>query len=343
MRCISLSELPLGSTLSKPVYGASGVLLLRSGTQVTPQVLEALSGWGIHSVYVDDGANPPVAPAVVRTTYCEAVGRIKVAMVELRRGGRPPLADLGRELARLVLKLVAEPGVIRSLHLLREWDEYTFHHCIDVAVVASLIGQWLGLAGADLQEVATAGALHDVGKARVPLEILNKPGSLTPQEFAVVKTHTTLGHELLAAEFGGASTAARVALEHHERGDGRGYPGGLRAEETLLASRIVAVADVYGAMTSRRVYRDRCPEFAVLNQLQEGGCGLLDRGVVTAFLEHVVHQAHGRRVRLSNGQVGRVVFIPEQAPSRPMVEVGLDLINLLERPDLFIVDEVDES
>ncbi|MDI6870403.1 MAG: HD-GYP domain-containing protein [Bacillota bacterium] len=343
MRRISLSDLHPGSVLAKPVYGASGALRLNQGKQITRQFLDSLSSWGIHSVYVDDGAPLPVVPEAMKATYYEAVGRIKVAMEILRRGSLVDAAALGSQLGEFVLQLAAEPCALSCLHLLRERDDYTFHHCIDVGIVAALAGKWLGFSGTDLLQLAMAGALHDLGKARLPLEILNKPGRLTPEEFDVVKTHPLLGHELLTAEFGPGSVVARVALEHHERTDGSGYPQGLRPADTLLASRIVAMADVYDAMTSRRIYRDRSPEFAVLAQLQEDSFGLLDPRVVGAFLEHVIHYAHGRRVRLSNGQIGRVVFIHEMAPTRPIVEVGVDLVDLMVRKDLSVVDEVDEE
>lgn len=345
MRRISLSDLRPGQALSKPVYGASGALFLSSGKTVTSQLLDSLKSWGIHSVYVDDGAATPasVVPEVVRTTYNEAVGRVKVAMEELRRGAVVPVAAVGRELGEFALQLAREPGVLSCLHLLRERDDYTFHHCIDVGIVSSLLGKWLGLADVALLELATAGTMHDLGKARLPLDILNKPGRLTPEEFALVRQHPVIGFDLISAELGPDSVLARVALEHHERTDGSGYPRGLRAAETLLASRIVAMADVYDAMTSRRVYHDRTPEFSVLHQLQGDSFGVLDPQIIGIFLEHVIYRSHGRRVRLSNGQIGRVVFVPEYNPTRPIIEVGPDLVNLMDRPDLKLVDELEEA
>jgi HD-GYP domain-containing protein (c-di-GMP phosphodiesterase class II) len=206
-----------------------------------------------------------------------------------------------------------------------------------------LIGRWLKLPEQELRGVAVAGALHDVGKVKLPIEILNKPGTLTPEEFTVIRRHPALGHELLSAESGPDSLVARVALEHHERTDGSGYPCGLCSDRTLFASRIVAVADVYDAMISRRVYHDRLPEFAVLNQLQEDSFGHLDPLVTGTFLEHVAHNSRGRRVRLSNGQIGRVVFTRELFPDQPIVEVGTDLLDLADHPDLRLVDEVEEQ
>lgn len=343
VRRLALSDLHPGQTLSKPVYGASGALLLTSGRTVTEQFLESLDRWGIRTVYVDEGVVPAtVVPEAVRSTYYEAIGQIRVSMQQLRRGEAVDLGELGGQLASHILRLVAEPGILSCLHLLRERDDYTSHHCIDVGIVASLLGEWLGLNGEDLRQVAMSGTMHDLGKAWLPLELLNKPGRLTPEEFAIVQQHTTIGYDVLSSELGGDSVAARVALEHHERTDGGGYPRRLKADQTLLVSRIVAVADVYDAMTSQRVYHDRSPEFAVLAKLRGDAFGLLDPRVVGVFLDHTIHHAHGRRVRLNNGLIGRVVFVRPGDPTRPVVEIGPDLIDLRDRGDLSMVDEVDE-
>ncbi|HEX2924594.1 MAG TPA: hypothetical protein VHS28_11290, partial [Chloroflexota bacterium] len=135
MRRVSLGDLQPGMALTRPVYGASGALLLSRGKSVTSQFLESLDSWGIHTVYVDDGAAVALLiPENVRTTYNEALGRVSVAMEKLRRGVEVPIAEVGAGLAEFVLELATEPGVLNCLHLLRERDDYTFHHSIDVGI-----------------------------------------------------------------------------------------------------------------------------------------------------------------------------------------------------------------
>lgn len=344
MRRIPLSDLRPGEVLSRAIYGASGALLLSPGKEVTQRFLVSLTNWGITAVYVDDapGQDKSDLPEPVRATYRDAISRIGQLMEDARRGSRITLTDAGRELGDYTLQLAAEPNVLEYLRLLREQDNYTFHHSINVGIVATLLARWLELGPDEQAQLAMAGTLHDLGKASLPLEILLKPGRLTPDEFAIVQRHPIAGYELLTAEFSPESVPARAALEHHERTDGSGYPNGLRAQDTALASRIVAVADVYDAMTSNRVYHTRQPEFAVLAQLQGDSFGLLDPQVVGVFVRHAFHLSQGRRVKLNNGQIGRVLFVYEQDPTRPVVEVGPELIDLTRRHDLSLVGEVDE-
>ncbi|MGE5623490.1 MAG: HD-GYP domain-containing protein [Methanocella sp.] len=205
--------------------------------------------------------------------------------------------------------------------MLHDRDKYTFHHCIGVGVIATLAGKWCGLESDELAGLASAGAMHDVGKAFIAPEILGKPGRLTPEEFAAIKRHTILGQEVLAGVLGPESVAAAVALEYHERRDGTGYPDGLKGDESRLESRIVAVADVFHAMTSERTYRHRRLDLAVLAQLRTDGFGLLDPVVVQTFLARMIPSSFGSRVRLSDGRIGRIAFISEQYPERPLIEM----------------------
>ncbi|MDI6869953.1 MAG: HD-GYP domain-containing protein [Bacillota bacterium] len=306
-----------------------------------------LSKWGLSEVYVEEEESQeqprtikagPI-PATVNRAYRQAVDKIRQAMEGLRRGDCVPLMELGRSCSQLVMKIASEPDVLSYLHLLNYWDDYTFQHSVKVGVLATLLAQWLKMPPSEHLQVATAGVLHDLGKALVPLEILNKPGRLTTEELAVVRTHCLAGHSLLSPDFGSDSIPSRAALEHHERMDGSGYPQRLRAQDTLLTSRIVAVADVYDAMTSDRVYQPRQPGYAVLAQLQESSFSVLDPRVTQTFVEHVVQRVHGQTVRLSNGLVGQVVFVHERDPQRPIVAVGKRLIDLSRQSAIHLVGE----
>jgi putative nucleotidyltransferase with HDIG domain len=349
MRRIATSDLLAGQVLTRPVYAPSGELLLPAGTKLTARLRPVLTQWGIAEVCVDEhGQGCPTAPAApaadrvclpepVNLVYCRAVESVAEAMKELRARRAVPLWEVGDHCGELALRIAGEPNLLEYLHLLQCEQEYVFQHSVKVAVLAVLLAKWLGLAFTDQAEVATAAVLHDVGKALVPLEILNKPEPLTPDEFAAVREHAQAGFGLLARECGPPAVVSRVALEHHERMDGSGYPRGLRGRETLLASRVVAVADVYDAMTSNRVYRRGQPEYAVLAHLRESGFSSLDPGVTRTFVERLVYRTLGRLVRLNTGQLGRVVLVDEQEPGRPIVAVENGLIDLRQRRDLSLV------
>jgi putative two-component system response regulator len=176
--------------------------------------------------------------------------------------------------------------MIRRLALAAEYrDDDTFEHTERVGALAAAVAEELGLDVEDIEVLRLAAPLHDVGKIGIPDAILLKPGKLTPEEYDVMKTHTVLGARLLTGS--GAPVlelGCRIAETHHERWDGNGYPNALGGEEIPLAGRIVAVADVFDALTHERPYKDAWPEEDALAEIAQGAGGQFDPLVVAAFL-----------------------------------------------------------
>ncbi|MBI2400891.1 MAG: HD-GYP domain-containing protein, partial [Deltaproteobacteria bacterium] len=155
---------------------------------------------------------------------------------------------------RMVDSVFRNQDALTSLARLKSFDDYTFAHCVNVCILSLALGRQMGLERADLEDLGTGAILHDIGKMLVPDKVLNKPGKLTDEEFAIMKTHAELGGDMLSgAKINEA--AMLVALQHHERYDGSGYYKGLAKSEIHIFARIAAVADVYDAMTSKRVYQ----------------------------------------------------------------------------------------
>jgi GAF domain-containing protein len=176
----------------------------------------------------------------------------------------------------------AEGAAIALVEALATWDDQTAEHSAEVLEIARRTGEQLGLGEADLIELELAAHLHDVGKIRVPLETLRKPGRLDEQELSVMRQHPVWGAELVARIPGLAAVAAIVRF-HHERYDGRGYPGALRGERIPLASRIITACDAYGAMTADRPYRRSLDRARALRELRHGAGAQFDPGVVEAM------------------------------------------------------------
>lgn len=178
-------------------------------------------------------------------------------------------------------------GVISSFSTLVEGkDDYTEGHCERIAEMALALGIRFGLSGGRLDDLTYAGLLHDVGKVAIPDAILNKPGPLTPEEYAIMQTHPTVGRRALE-NIDLLQQTARIVEQHHEHYDGNGYPHGLRGEEILLEARIVATVDAYDAMTTRRPYRAALPRDEALARLNRGAGTQFDPEVVEAFVRYV--------------------------------------------------------
>ncbi len=243
------------------------------------------------------------------------------------------------------------PGLSNMLHdldlsrlfiALQGKDNYTLHHSIAVGILSALIGNWLKLSERDRESLILAGLLHDIGKTLIPLEILNKPEKLLPGEYEVMKKHTILGYQILKNTVGVSHRQALVALEHHERTDGSGYPLHLKGDRISQFGRIVAVADVFHAMSTHRVYHDALPIYYVLDELQQGLFGYFDPSIVSVFMKNMMEFLIGSHVQLSNGQIGEIIWINPVAPLRPLVRINDEFIDLNANPLIYIKELLGE-
>ncbi|WP_051620336.1 HD-GYP domain-containing protein [Paenibacillus sp. UNC451MF] len=221
-----------------------------------------------------------------------------------------------------------------------EEDTYTYHHHIGVGVLATLIGRWIGLEKTDLSLLTLAAVLHDVGKVKISEDLWLKPGKLTDEEFAEIKLHTIYGYELLKDTIGLSPRVAKVALLHHERSDGNGYPLGLKGTRLDSFSRIVAVADVFHAMSSKRPYRDVLSFHEIVSRMRKGTFGQIDPHISAMFLDNMILSLIGRNVRLTDGQVGEVVYINPHDDIHPLVRIGESFVNLSEQQQLHIAEVI---
>lgn len=239
-----------------------------------------------------------------------------------------PLMDIRTEVIPIVQQVSTNPDVFQLFEAVRGTDDYTHQHNIAVGVISTLIGRWMNLEESELAILSLAATLHDVGKLKVLPEILNKPGKLTEEEFAAVKKHAIYGYEMLKETAGVSSRIALVALQHHERNDGQGYPFGLKETKIDLYSKIVAVADVFHAMSSKRPYHDPIPFHIIVDQMRRGSFGALDPHIVSLFLENIVKRTVGRNVVLTDGRIGQVVYLNPHDIETPLIKIDSEYIDL---------------
>ena len=210
--------------------------------------------------------------------------------------------------------------MLDMMQCMRDIDDQTYAHSINVSLISGVIGTWLHLSKDDLEVLLLSGMLHDIGKLRISPETIHKPGKLTDEEFETIKRHPVFGHEILNPK----KLDKRIklaALQHHERFDGSGYPFGLSGEQIDFFASIVAIADVYDAMTSARSYRKGICPFPVLQQM-EYDKNLYNPTVLCKFLEHTVEAYVNTEVMLSTGEKGKVVLVNKNFISRPIVIAG---------------------
>ena len=341
---IFVSDLVAGMILSEDVFTENGELVLGTGVKLNSQFIDKLNDKNIFVVHVHESKDNDVSnakPLVIEKSdtqlaYERSVERFKGVFNSIRFGRHVGMGEISDIVEPLVDQVMNNKGVVRQLWQLESCDLYTFDHSVSVSLTSALLARWLKCDNETIRLVAIAGLMHDIGKVNIPDEILNKPGSLTPEEMKVMKTHATLGYVLLMNQKSVPDEVLLAVLQHHERYDGCGYPSGLKGENIHPVSRIVSVADIFCAMTTKRVYREASNPFYVAKQIQEQSYGYLDPKLTHVFLARISNYYIGNLVKISDGRIGEVVMIHRTAPHRPLIRVDDVFVDLLREGDLDI-------
>ncbi len=319
--------------LNKNIYDNRGLLIWPAYTPVGPKLLETAKRRGIRISEEDLESGNQALLQAADIAY-EELGGI------FRSAGGTGKVNLGGLRSRVIPMLVGtlSSGTLTFFlaHLSRK-DDLTLRHSVGVAALSIMLGRWLRLPEKDLGELAAAALLHDIGKLRIDRRLLAKPGKLTAGEYETIKRHTVYGYEMLQRANGVSEAYALVALRHHERLDGTGYPHGLKQDELEPFSRIVAITDVFHAMSSKRAYKERLPFFRVIREMHASAFGQFDPYYAFTFLRNIMELLIGTEVVLSNGEKARIVSFATADPLLPLVHVNGRFLDLSRSRHLQVV------
>lgn len=243
---------------------------------------------------------------------------------DIRAGHLIDTASAEKVVSHLVDSIIRNPNALLWLSELKNVDEYTAIHSLNVCILSLAFGRHLGLRPAMLRELGLGALLHDMGKVKVDQEVLRKPGRLTPEEFELMKLHPTYGLEILKQSEGLSSTVLDVAYSHHERSMGQGYPRGIKGMEISPFTRMVSIVDFYDALTSDRVYRKGISSAEVNRTLYEGHGKEFDPDLVREFIGCLGIYPVGSIVELTSGEIGIVTSVNPARRLKPTVLLVLD-------------------
>lgn len=312
---VCLSQLKPGMKIAKDVILPDGRLLLLSGFVIKPLYIRKLESFGIDSIYIEEDVIELTMVYEEEELYKSATATIKNIFTLLREGKSTSTAVVKETVNALLQKVMENEAVMLQLTGIRDIDNYTYMHSIDVCIYSVILGKKLGYEQGPLVELGMGAILHDIGKCKVPMEILQKPGKLTEDEFQEMKFHTLYGGEIIERVYGMNANIANIAYQHHERWDGSGYPAGLSGDKIDPFARIVALADVYDALTSDRVYKKKdLPHNAAEYVFRNSG-KLFDPLIVELFINNVAVYAEGTIVLLNTGELGSVMASEEETGS----------------------------
>lgn len=326
---VTINHVVPGMELAKPVFNDEGKIALAEGTYLNAGLITRLKHWGFVALDIremvpdeDNDEEKSLSPSQQKfyTDYDETVSTVKKSFRLIRDSNTVPLEEFQDLVDEAIGPILESAGVINHLHMVnRLGDEYTFHHSVNVAVVAGLLGKWLGYTSTEIRNLSLAGLLHDIGKAKISLEILNKPAKLSVAEMNIMKQHTVYGYQLIKDMPHISRDVLLAVLQHHERMDGCGYPFQMKGDRIHPYAKIISIADMYDAMTSERVYQKKVTPFTVVEKIVNEMFDKLDPEICTVFLNNVRDYFIGNVVELSDGREAEVVYLGQFAASRPVV------------------------
>ncbi|PLT30302.1 HD-GYP domain-containing protein [Peribacillus deserti] len=331
MRLLSTEALRPGLKVGQTIYNDRDKILLCEGVEITDRHIARLKQLNIPFVYIFDQKTAHIKPqeSIPNTLRRKAITEIRSAFSEIQKEEANDssliLEKASWDFKELIKQLISElMGNKKLLHLLSDvytYDHYIFTHSLNVTLYSIAVGIRLKLAPNQLEVLALGAMLHDVGKVAVPKQILLKPGRLTEEEFVEIKKHSENGFHLLKGIHTVPLVVAHCAYQHHERLDGSGYPRGLLGNEIHYFGKILAVADVFDAVTSNRIYRGAMLPHEGLEVLYAGAGTQFDKTIVEAFRGSVAIYPNSLTVDLSDGSRGIVSRQNYGLSDRPVVEV----------------------
>jgi HD-GYP domain-containing protein (c-di-GMP phosphodiesterase class II) len=318
-------QLKPGMKIDQCVVDRMGRNLVARGAILDEYVIDSMLKLGVMSVYIQEGEyeeeEEPLSPAAARNVEkLRTEDRSKVTLsASVRKRvsegiqyiysntDSPELTDATNHIATDLMSAIEDSNAVAiDISALKTSDEYTFKHSVDVATMSMILAKKQGLSRQEVQEIGIAGLLHDVGKTKIPPEILNKPDRLTDEEFAVMKQHSVYSYHIVKERSEYSDAIALGVLQHHEKMNGKGYPLGMVEGQISPYARILSVADIYDALVTERPYKSAYSQRDAVEMIMSM-TDELSMPAMRAFLESMILYPVDSIVELSNGERARVV------------------------------------
>ena len=344
MKKVFILDLEDGMIVGEDILTDSGIMVIPAGVVITRPIVAHLMSLGVEEVTINDEVSDSPSPENdkkeqgVESTpvqfyepnndnfkqfskdYANTRDKLNKTfegMLE-KSISKENIEELIDESFNLIRSNGNSYGIMGMLYSIRNYSDYTYMHSVNVGIIAAMIGKWLGWSEKDVKLLNACGMFHDIGKLMIPKKILDKPGKLTKEEYEIIKSHTIKGYQILK-DAGLEENICSCALMHHERYDGKGYPLGISGQKLNRYARVIAIADVYEAMTANRQYRGPICPFDVIAQFENEGFSQFDTEILFVFLRNIVDSYLYSQVELSDGETAEIVLINHQAGSKPVV------------------------
>lgn len=334
MHFVPIEKLEPGMITVKRIYDENGVLMLNSNKVLTNYNISQIKKLGYQGLYIYDELSQLDS---MREIIDEDIRRQTIKSLKVFN-----LDAVTFCANAIVNSLQEQKHICVELQELSNFHDYTYQHCTNVAILSATIGIGFGFNNEQLNNLTTAALLHDIGKLDIPTEILDKPSKLTEEEYNLIKQHSDFGYNKIKDNYNISSTIKVAVKEHHENQDGSGYPMHLKGDNIHIFAKIIHVADVYDALTSKRSYKKAYKPSEAIEYLMANVGNMFDINVVITFLKYIAVYPVGTKVVLSTGQEAQVIKQNISMPLRPVVAIDkntiIDLLHDIDSLSIVIKD-----
>ncbi|PAB59985.1 HD-GYP domain-containing protein [Anaeromicrobium sediminis] len=329
MRFVPTFCLREGMIVGKKLYGNNGQILISENTEIRQSYIDKIKLLGFSGIYVEDNISKDIhiKNVIDEDLRIKTVKGIKEMFIESEKGNKistPRINEARLMVENIIENILENKNLMVNMIDLKTFDDYTFYHSVNVAVLSIVIGVALNLNKNELYKLGLGALMHDIGKVFIEKEILNKKEKLTDDEYVAIKEHSELGYKYLKENFDIPITSYVGTLQHHERFDGSGYPNGKSGKDISLFGRIISITDVYDALTSDRPYRKGLLPSEAMEYIMASGGSLFDPDLVKIFVKKIAAYPIGTCVKLSNNITAIVVDNFEYFVMRPKIKVLTD-------------------
>lgn len=336
----SIDKLDIGMILDKDIIDIkTGAVLIPKNTAVTKAFIEKLAINRIRYVFIKEQVIPEeIRNEGLTKEYSKVENTLDNIFNEVKEGKKLESDKIISEMNNFVNEIALERDILTQMRLLRKKDDYTFNHSLGVSILAITLGKWLNFSKNQIFDLSIVGLFHDIGKLKVPDEIVKKPGKLTIEECGEMKKHSIYSYEILQESNRFKDDILLGVLQHHEKIDGIGYPHGIKGDKIHKYAKIIAICDIYHALTSNRVYKDKDSPLRAADYLRRESFSSLDPYITQVFLKNISTFYVGNKVLLSDGSIGTIVYIHPQDETKPIVQVNDRFIDCLQPQEVEILD-----
>lgn len=325
MRYVPSYCLRVGMKLGKALQSKTGAMLLNQDTVLTGKYIESIQALGISGVYIEDDISKDLAieSVISDELRIETTEQVKNLFIAAGRGQQQQISldNIKKQVQDIIDELTHNKNMMVNMVDLKSFDNYTYAHSVNVAVLALIVGMAKRLNREELTKLGIGALMHDIGKVFIDKNIINKPDKLTEEEFEKVKSHPKKGYNYVIEKFSLPTASHMAIIDHHEKYDGTGYPSQKTENKISIYGRIIAVADVYDALISERPYRKAMLPSEAIEYIMGNSETHFDPDLVKIFIRKVAPYPVGTIVRLSNEYTGIVIENNEAFCMRPIVRI----------------------